>query len=63
MGVLKQKCVPAYETFSNSSNFSSLGFNMSYESYAQEIKNESMFIDRLNSQMIRSFDRFLVSRR
>jgi competence transcription factor ComK len=50
MGILRQKCVQTYDTFLNSSNSSTTGFNMSYESYIQEINNESMFIDRLNSQ-------------
>ncbi|CAF2903870.1 unnamed protein product [Rotaria sp. Silwood2] len=40
MGVLRQKCVPTYESFFNSSNFSSVGFNMSYKLYEEEIKNE-----------------------
>jgi hypothetical protein len=42
MGVLRQKCVPTYEAFYNVSNFSSIGFNMSYETYLKEIDNESM---------------------
>jgi len=50
MGILRQKCVQTYDTFLNSSNSSTTGFNMSYESYIQEINNESMFIDRLISQ-------------
>ncbi|CAF3101706.1 unnamed protein product [Rotaria sp. Silwood2] len=41
MGALRQKCVQTYEYFLNSSNFSSIGFNMSYESYFQEIDNET----------------------
>ncbi len=45
MGVLRQKCVPTYETFLNNSNMSMIGWNTSYESYKQEIKNGSMFID------------------
>ncbi len=35
MGVLRQKCVLTYESFLNNSN-------MSYDSYLEEIKNESM---------------------
>jgi hypothetical protein len=45
MGVLRQKCVPTYESLLNNSNFSTSSFNMSYESYTLEIKNESMLID------------------
>ncbi|CAF3645565.1 unnamed protein product [Rotaria sp. Silwood1] len=41
MGVLRQKCVPTYESFLNNSNFSTVGFNMSYESYINEIANET----------------------
>ncbi|CAF3921157.1 unnamed protein product, partial [Rotaria sp. Silwood1] len=42
MGVLRQKCVPTYESFLNNSNISNIGFNMSYETYLEEVKNESM---------------------
>jgi len=42
MGVLRQKCVPTYGSFLNNSNFSNIGFNMSYDSYLTEINNESM---------------------
>ena len=42
MGVLRQKCVPTYESFLNNSNFSSIGFNMSYKSYLKQMDNESM---------------------
>jgi hypothetical protein len=42
MGVLRQKCVPTYESFFNNSNFTNIGYNMSYESYEKEIDNESM---------------------
>lgn len=42
MGVLRQKCVPTYEYFLNNSNFSNIGFNISYELYLEEINNESM---------------------
>jgi hypothetical protein len=52
MGVLKQKCVPTYESFLNNPNFSLIGYNMSYESYLQEINNESMFIKRLESSRV-----------
>ena len=45
MGVLRQKCVPTYDSFLNSSNFSSIGFNISYKSYLEQIDNESMFIE------------------
>jgi hypothetical protein len=48
MGVLRQKCIPTYESFSNNSNFSSIVFNGSYESYIQEIKNESMLNGEIN---------------
>jgi hypothetical protein len=41
MGVLRQKCVPTYEAFLNNSNFSSIGLNMSYESYLKEINYPS----------------------
>ncbi|CAF0997674.1 unnamed protein product [Rotaria sordida] len=40
MGVLRQKCVPSYELFFNNSNFSTITFNMSYDSYIKEIDNE-----------------------
>ncbi len=46
MGVLRQKCVPTYGSFLNNTNFSSIGFNMSYESYLTEINNESMLKNR-----------------
>jgi hypothetical protein len=42
MGVLRQKCVPTYESFLNNSNISDVGFNISYELYKKEIDNESM---------------------
>ncbi|CAF4713197.1 unnamed protein product [Rotaria sp. Silwood1] len=41
MGVLRQKCVPTYESYLNSSNFSNIGFNSSYKSYLQKINNET----------------------
>ncbi|CAF4138409.1 unnamed protein product [Rotaria sp. Silwood2] len=41
MGVLRQKCVPTYESFLNNSNPSSIGFNMTYEAYEKEINNET----------------------
>ncbi|CAF0840530.1 unnamed protein product [Rotaria sordida] len=40
MGVLRQKCVPTYESFLNNSNLFSIGFNMTYEAYLNEINNE-----------------------
>jgi hypothetical protein len=43
MGVLRQKCVPTYESFLNNSKFSNIGFNMSYESYLKQLDNESMY--------------------
>ncbi|CAF1006440.1 unnamed protein product [Rotaria sordida] len=39
MGVLRQKCVPTYESFLNNSNFSTVGFNMSFDTYLTEINN------------------------
>ena len=42
MGALRQKCVPTYESFSN---YSIIGFNMSYKFYLKEMDNESMFIE------------------
>ncbi|CAF3087993.1 unnamed protein product [Rotaria sp. Silwood2] len=41
MGVLRQKCVPTYESFLNSSKFSNIGFNMSYKSYLKQLDNET----------------------
>ncbi|CAF4186803.1 unnamed protein product, partial [Rotaria sp. Silwood2] len=40
MGVLRQKCVPTHDSFLNNSNFSMIGFNMSYDAYTKEIDNE-----------------------
>ncbi|CAF3828874.1 unnamed protein product [Rotaria sordida] len=40
MGVLRQKCVPTYESFLNNSNISSIKFNMTYAIYLKEIDNE-----------------------
>ncbi|CAF4241326.1 unnamed protein product, partial [Rotaria sordida] len=40
MGVLRQKCVPTYESFLNNSNLYNIGFNMTYEVYLKEIDNE-----------------------
>ncbi|CAM4752984.1 unnamed protein product [Rotaria magnacalcarata] len=40
MGVLRQKCVPTFDSFLNNSNLSSIGFNLTYESYLKEIDNE-----------------------
>ena len=48
MGVLKQKCVPSYELFLNGSNFSTIYFNMTYESYLKEIDNESMSREKIS---------------
>ena len=59
MGVLRQKCVPTYESFSNSSNFSSIGYNMSYDFYLKEIDNESMFTNYFLSSPEEIFDKFL----
>jgi hypothetical protein len=42
MGVLRQKCVPTYESLLNSSKFSSIGFNTLYKYYLKAIENESM---------------------
>jgi hypothetical protein len=42
MGILRQKCVRGYEWFLNGSNVSNISYNMSYQSYIQEIKNEGM---------------------
>jgi hypothetical protein len=39
MGVLRQKCIPTYESFLNNSN---IGFNMSYKFYQKSMENESM---------------------
>jgi hypothetical protein len=39
MGVLRQKCIPTYESFLNNSN---IGFNMSYKSYQKSMENESI---------------------
>ncbi|CAF3236407.1 unnamed protein product [Rotaria socialis] len=41
MGVLRQKCVPTYDSFLNNSDISSIGHNMSYEAYLKEIDNET----------------------
>ncbi|CAF1542829.1 unnamed protein product, partial [Rotaria sordida] len=43
MGVLRQKCVPTYESFLNNSNLYNIGFNMTYEVYLKEIDNEKKF--------------------
>ncbi|CAF3279088.1 unnamed protein product [Rotaria socialis] len=40
MGVLRQKCVPTFDSFLNNSNLSGIGFNLTYESYLIEIDNE-----------------------
>ncbi|CAF1292767.1 unnamed protein product [Rotaria sordida] len=40
MGVLRQKCVPTYESFLNNSNISSIESNMTYAIYLKEIDNE-----------------------
>ncbi|CAF1576104.1 unnamed protein product [Rotaria sordida] len=40
MGVLRQKCVPTYESFLNNSNISSIKSNMTYAIYLKEIDNE-----------------------
>ncbi len=44
MGVLRQKCVPTYESFLNASN---IGFNISYTYYLKQIDNESMLRVRI----------------
>ncbi|CAF3864360.1 unnamed protein product [Rotaria sp. Silwood1] len=41
MGVLRQKCVPTYESFLNNSNLYNIGFNMTYKVYLKEIDNET----------------------
>jgi len=41
MGVLRQKCVPTYESFLNNSNLYNIGFKMTYKAYLKEIDNES----------------------
>ncbi|CAF3598036.1 unnamed protein product [Adineta steineri] len=41
MGVLRQKCVPTYESFFNNSNITNIAYNMSFELYAKEVDNES----------------------
>lgn len=41
MGVLRQKCVPTYESFLNNSNLTNFGSNVTYEHYLKEIDNES----------------------
>ena len=42
MGVLRQKCVPTYESFLNDAmNSSNFTLNMTYEIYLKEIDNES----------------------
>ncbi|CAF3681094.1 unnamed protein product [Adineta steineri] len=38
MGVLRQKCVPTYESFINNSN---IGFNISYNFYLKQMNNEN----------------------
>ncbi|CAF4243563.1 unnamed protein product, partial [Rotaria sordida] len=40
MGVLRQKCVPTYESFLHNSNISSIESNMTYAIYLKEIDNE-----------------------
>ncbi|UJR15131.1 hypothetical protein I4U23_002096 [Adineta vaga] len=39
MGVLRQKCVPTYDTFLNNSNFTTIDFNMTFHDYLSEIEN------------------------
>ncbi|CAF3299981.1 unnamed protein product [Rotaria socialis] len=46
MGALRQKCVPTYESFLNSSNFSSVGFNRSYEFYVKEMYIETYWYQK-----------------
>ena len=64
MGVLRQKCVPTYESFLNSSSFS---MNFSYELYLKEIDNQSMFQsvlfrgDGASSSQVRLIKKFLPS--
>ncbi|CAF2018504.1 unnamed protein product [Rotaria magnacalcarata] len=41
-GVLRQKCVPTYESFLNNSNLYGVQLYMSFEFYLAEIDNESM---------------------
>ena len=39
MGVLRQKCIPTYESFLNNSG---VGYNVSYTFYLKQMENESM---------------------
>ncbi|UJR17003.1 hypothetical protein I4U23_003901 [Adineta vaga] len=44
MGALRQKCVPTYESFLNTSNFSNI--QMSYSSYLNQMNNQSYWYQK-----------------
>ncbi|CAF1586722.1 unnamed protein product, partial [Adineta ricciae] len=41
MGVLRQKCVPTYESFLNNSNFTTVDSNVTFGGYLLEMQNET----------------------
>jgi hypothetical protein len=61
MGVLRQKCVLTYDALLNNSNFSMMGYNMSFEAYQKEVSNGSMLMTGVSREKFWLFHRsFLV---